>query len=702
MQNYLQIIPKITSQKEVIFVLEIGHDDVSGKKDDGMFEKLFRMKQVMTAAFMMALPCSAMAATTVSVSLGDSIRPVTHVASGSLYGFTETLPSNVDADVAPLNPNVFLAPARSGSGRQQGIGGAFLISPRLKNTTGKVQIRLADILPGWPYQYKNWDHWKSEVTSVVNDKKSAAVQNFDGYEIWNEPNDTWKGSNNFEADLWKPTYQLLRQLDPDAKIIGPSYSYYNSSRMESFLKYCVENNVVPDVISWHQWGSEGFVGALENYRALEKKYNISPRKVSINEYSHSKHELEGNPGVSVPFIAKFERHGVESAMISWWFVPLPGRLGSLLTKNNERGGGWHLYKWYGDMSGYMAKVTPPNDKSDGVDGFAAVDSKKKFASIVVGGNTLGNVDVKIDKIPEFLGSKVDVSVEYVTWEDKDKAVPSTTPESSKEYTVNNGSITVPIDIKNVYNAYRIYITPIIPQAPYGDKAVSIPGKIEFENYDVGGEGKAYHDDDYENKGGEYRDDGVDIVKAADGGLALGYTTAGEWMEYTFNVEADGEYDVTANVSTAMETAGFILYVDEKQVLDSINVAQIDESFDVYKELKLGSLPLTKGEHVLKVQITKSYINLDWIKFASPAVETPMDSVPEEPKDTTPDFFLARLQVTGPTSYGVFDLQGNLLGHVSGQGLQELNVKTANLVNHSGIYLLRSKKGGKMLKMSVSK
>ena len=88
------------------------------------------------------------AAVNLGVSLGDSIRPVTHVATGSLYGITETLPSDIDKDLAPLKPNVFLAPARSGNGRQQGIGGAFLVAPRVEAIGAKVQIRLADVLPG--------------------------------------------------------------------------------------------------------------------------------------------------------------------------------------------------------------------------------------------------------------------------------------------------------------------------------------------------------------------------------------------------------------------------------------------------------------------------------------------------------------------------------------------------------------------------
>ena len=63
------------------------------------------------------------------VNLSDSIRPVTHVATGSLYGLTETLPGDIGSDVAPLKPNVFLAPARSGKGYQQGLPTSYPDGP---------------------------------------------------------------------------------------------------------------------------------------------------------------------------------------------------------------------------------------------------------------------------------------------------------------------------------------------------------------------------------------------------------------------------------------------------------------------------------------------------------------------------------------------------------------------------------------------
>ena len=400
---------------------------------------------------------------TLRVVVDDSIRTVTHCASGSLYGITETLPTNIDEVIKPLKPNVFVQPAKSGHGYQQPIGNAFVVADRIKNTTGKVQIRLADVLPGWPYQWKNQEHWLNTVQEIVQQKLSSDLQNFDGYEIWNEPYGTWKDENgDFHTVLWKPTFDLIKSLDPTAKIIGPSFSYYHSERMSKFLDFAKANNCLPEVISWHQWGAEGFTNAVENYRQLEANKGISKRAISINEYSSTTHEYEGSPGISVPFIAKFERHGVESAMISWWFTNLPGRLGSLLTAKNEKGGGWWLYKWYGEMQGYMAKVVPPNDKSDGLDGFAAVDKENNLISIVVGGNTVGNVQVRVENIFAILGDSIDVLAEFVPWVNKDSAVLQTELINDLQYQISNNVLTINLNIASKFHGYRILLSSAEP------------------------------------------------------------------------------------------------------------------------------------------------------------------------------------------------------------------------------------------------
>ena len=568
--------------------------------------------------------CSIMnsqAAETLKVDLTDSIRPVTHCASGALYGMTESEPKDIDALVAPLKPHMFCQPPEGKNGNQHNFGDGFIVAERLKGTTAQVQITFADLLPYWPYKWPGQKAWLDAVEGYVRKKVDSGIDNIHSYVIWNEPDGTWNDSNgDILTTVWKPTYELLRRLDPNTKIVGPGIAYYHRDRMKRFLSFCKENNCLPDLICWHQWGSGGFAGAVEDIRKLQAELGIEERPYCINEYcagsDADKQQYEGCPGYSVPFIAKFERYNVESATISWWHVPHPGRLGSLLTDDGQKGGGWWLYKWYGDMAGYMARVTPPNDKSEGVDGFACVDKKHHCASLVLGGKSVGNVDVVFQKLPDFLSGDVKVRIERVTWKSINTPVNSTELVSESNMSVNGGSLTVPVKIESELYGYRIYITPTnVPQNPYKNIAATIPGTIEAEYYDEAGQGFSYSDNDETNKGdGEFRtNEGVDIVKTGDG-YAIGYTEKDEWLEYTVNVEESNDYSITANVSNGGELDGFNLFIDNKKITEEYTIPQTCEDWSVYEEIPVATATLEKGEHILKIQIVGNYVNIDWLKF----------------------------------------------------------------------------------------
>ena len=68
--------------------------------------------------FLLYSPVWTQAQYKLDVNLSAPIRPVTHCASGSLYGFTETLPVDVATMVAPFKPNVFANTYFSGNGHQ--------------------------------------------------------------------------------------------------------------------------------------------------------------------------------------------------------------------------------------------------------------------------------------------------------------------------------------------------------------------------------------------------------------------------------------------------------------------------------------------------------------------------------------------------------------------------------------------------------
>lgn len=235
----------------------------------------------------------------------------------------------------------------------------------------------------------------------------------------------------------------------------------------------------------------------------------------------------------------------------------------------------------------------------------------------------------------------------------------------------------------------------VPQTAYKGVAATIPGKVEAENYDEGGHNKAFYDNDRENQGKAYREDEVDVVDISDSkcgdaactGYAIGYTNEGEWVEYTVNVTADAKYDITANVATAFETAGMQLFVDDKAITDAITFEKVDSVFTTYKVVKVGSAELTKGEHVLKLLITGSYLNVDWIQFTDP--------------NAPPTIGMAsvRLATQSATSYNVFGVTGKFLGRVDnvGTGLSEA-LKTAGFAQ--GVYMVRGVGQAKAMRVQV--
>jgi thermitase len=86
--------------------------------------------------------------------------------------------------------------------------------------------------------------------------------------------------------------------------------------------------------------------------------------------------------------------------------------------------------------------------------------------------------------------------------------------------------------------------------PYGGAPAQIPGTIEAENFDEGGEGASYHDGSAGNSGGAYRSGDVDVEPASSGGYDVGWTSAGEWLNYTVNVAAAGTYTVELRVASS--------------------------------------------------------------------------------------------------------------------------------------------------------
>jgi len=157
------------------------------------------------------------------------------------------------------------------------------------------------------------------------------------------------------------------------------------------------------------------------------------------------------------------------------------------------------------------------------------------------------------------------------------------------------------------------------QAAYSGTPVSIPGTIQVENYDVGGNGFAYQDDSEGNTGGStFRtDEEVDLedCEDIDGGYNLGFATAGEWLEFTVDVKFKGTYTLGIRAACNGDDRTISLSSDEKALTGDIGIENTGawqswytEEIDVELDAGVQVLRLTVGE--------VNYVNINYITFTS--------------------------------------------------------------------------------------
>ena len=146
---------------------------------------------------------------------------------------------------------------------------------------------------------------------------------------------------------------------------------------------------------------------------------------------------------------------------------------------------------------------------------------------------------------------------------------------------------------------------------------NVPGTIEAEDFDAGGEGISFHDSDNKNEGStSYRSNGggVDIV-TGNGGYAIGYTAAGEWLDFTVNVTEAGTYNYEAFASSGIDGSGFtisLLQNGQFVQLAKVNVPKTaDNSWDTYKSITgTFAAELPAGRQRLRISISSPYCNID--------------------------------------------------------------------------------------------
>jgi hypothetical protein len=159
------------------------------------------------------------------------------------------------------------------------------------------------------------------------------------------------------------------------------------------------------------------------------------------------------------------------------------------------------------------------------------------------------------------------------------------------------------------------------QTPYGRSTPwPVPGTIQFEDFDEGGQGISFSDSDTINRGGGYRNTPVDVLAGTGWGL-VGWTVVGEWLEYTVAVAQTGNYDLRVRVNNRMAGARFRVLVDDQDVTGLLDVPAAG-NWDTYSIVTRAAIPLTAGTRTVRIAFeavsTTDFAagNYDWFEWVA--------------------------------------------------------------------------------------
>jgi hypothetical protein len=196
-----------------------------------------------------------------------------------------------------------------------------------------------------------------------------------------------------------------------------------------------------------------------------------------------------------------------------------------------------------------------------------------------------------------------------------------------------------------------YIPKTYAGKPYTTQ--TIPGRIECEAYDRGGEGIAYHDSDSINNGSgklnpingnplnAYRMNEAPDISYTKGGnidnnpynksepvlnqLYIGWTKPGEWLNFTVNVEKSASYRISIKY-TANGNGVITFDVDEQKATGSLVIPSTHNDADTVAWRQwhhwnqvdsLTSIHLSKGTHLITLHVVENgNMNFDYLQFTN--------------------------------------------------------------------------------------
>jgi hypothetical protein len=358
---------------------------------------------------------------------------------------------------------------------------------RLKNLGARVQfITYADyfgklaVQGVWPGDNNDWSAWEKSLRETINKIKA---QNYSvEYEIWNEPDVAffWGRDKTRFFELWKRSYQIIKNNDPNAVIVGPSIGIFNESYLKDFLNFAKENNVVPDILSWHELEENNqavnITNRVTNMKNWMSVQQIPVKEIVINEFLNPTQMT--SPGDLVQYLAAFEYNHVYGSRACWdeqntvsgcWNYSL----NNVLTPDNKKPrSDWWVYQKYSQLKGDLIEITPINN----LFGIAALNTDTKQLQILLGkkkNDASATEQVVVSDVVSAgiskEGGTVNIQIQKISYLNGAELT-NLPAQTSQDLVVINNQLSVNLDFASG-DAYLLKITPeelAVPTICLGD------------------------------------------------------------------------------------------------------------------------------------------------------------------------------------------------------------------------------------------
>ncbi len=558
-------------------------------------------------------------------------------ASGFLYGLAENeVPTSEITESIAINT---LATKPAG-GLQHPIGDVNQVYKTFTNAGGEyLFIYTQDMYDTWYYQFDSLELYNERVKKTVTEMENSEYKDKLVYCIYNEMDngqwfgDHWVEENRYKFyEAWKSTYQVVKDINPDAKIAGPGHCGYNYDWNKEFLTYCKENNCMPDMFVWHELAGEPNYSIywmeyrFNEFNEMCDELGVERLPICISEYGLM--QTNGIPGESVKWISRLEASDVYGCVAYW---RLANNLAETVADDVTPNSNYWVYKFYADMKGKELDVTewdmfhsnignwlkgkyPLFNK--GFIGMASFDEEENKFYVLTGGSA-ENSNIKIENIDEKYfknGDKVTVKVTYVDFKGLGGAVYSPEECFTEVVKVSGNAIKFTLPCERESQSYFIEITPYNDEEESKNKNRT----LRFEAEDAKFDGNAFVP--------EW------ISYASSKGLVVKGLDKDSTIKFTVDVDKAGLYALDFVYANGAVDAGRI----SADVQISINGNERNVKFpstikDEYMECVTITADLKKGKNTIYVNILNDAIlTLDFVDVS------PFD-------DTNPDVYFSPLK-----------------------------------------------------------